>query len=129
MKITWTAKKKHSVWCPTIDCQADSIGSPNLNSHEWIKNFFTKRRQTVSIRGRVLYYINDLVEGLECPVLLFANDTKIFKEIKLPADAETLKRDVKKIEEWSNKWPLNFKEDKCATMHIHFLNLKDPEED
>ena len=115
------------------------------NILRWIKGFLTDRRQRVNIRGSFsnwlpvdsgvpqgsvlgpmlfLFYINDLVDGLECPILLFADDAKIFKEIKTPEDAETLARDMRRIQEWSEKWLLTFNEEKCATMHIGKHNQK-----
>ena len=115
------------------------------NILEWIKNFLLNRRQRVSIRGNTsswlpvdsgvpqgsvlgpilfLFYINDLVDGLECPVLLFADDAKIYKEIRSQEDIDMLTRDMLKIEEWSKKWLLTFNEDKCSTMHIGKDNQK-----
>ena len=57
-----------------------------------------------SVLGPVLFlfYINDLVDGLECPILLFA-DAKIYKELRTPDDVEALARDMKRIQEWSEK--------------------------
>ena len=115
------------------------------NILRWIKGFLTDRRQRVNIRGSYsnwlsvdsgvpqgsvlgpvlfLFYINDLVDGLECPILLFADDAKIFKEIRSPEDVAALTRDMKKIQEWSEKWLLTFNEEKCATMHIGLHNQK-----
>ena len=115
------------------------------NILRWIKGFLTDRRQRVNIRGSFsywlpvesgvpqgsvlgpvlfLFYINDLVEGLECPILLFADDAKIFKEIRTPEDAAALSRDMRRIQEWSEKWLLTFNEEKCATMHVGLHNQK-----
>ena len=115
------------------------------NVLNWIRNFLLGRRQRVSIRGSVsewlpvesgvpqgsvlgpilfLFYFNDLVDGLECPILLFADDAKIFKEIRTPEDAEALIRDMERIENWSNKWLLTFNEEKFVTMHIGRQNQK-----
>ena len=112
----------------------------------WISNFLLNRRQRVCIRGSYsewlsvdsgvpqgsvlgpilfLFYINDLVDGLECPILLFADDAKIYKEIKCQEDVEMLRRDMQKIENWSKKWLLTFNEEKCATMHIGTNNPKE----
>ena len=60
----------------------------------------------------LLFYFNDLVDGLECPILLFADDAMIYKEIRTPEDAEALKRDMERIEKWSNKWLLTFEPDR-----------------
>lgn len=110
---------------------------------EWIKAFLTGREQYVEIRGTksdklgvtsgvpqgsvlgpvlFLIYINDLVSDLECPVLLFADDAKIFKEIRSQEDIEAMQRDLKRLETWSVKWLLNFNADKCVTMHIGHRN-------
>jgi len=115
------------------------------NVLSWISSFLLNRRQRVSIRGSTsgwlpvdsgvpqgsvlgpilfLFYINDLVDGLECPILLFADDAKIFKTIKSQDDVDMLRRDMLKIERWSEKWLLTFNEEKCATMHIGKNNLK-----
>ena len=112
---------------------------------ECIKNFLADRRQRVGIRGSYsdwlpvesgvpqgsvlgpvlfLFYINDLVDGLECPILLFADDAKLYKLIKTPEDIESLVRDMNRIQEWSEKWLLLFNEEKCATMHIGSKNLQ-----
>ena len=71
-----------------------------------------------------LFYINDLVDGLECPILLFADDAKIFKELKTPEDINALDRNMERIQQWSRKWLLEFNEEKCKTMHIGSKNPK-----
>ena len=109
----------------------------------WIKAFLSGREQFVEIRGTksdklgvtsgvpqgsvlgpvlFLIYINDLVNELECPVLLFADDAKIFKEIRSQEDIEAMQRDLKRLENWSAKWLLDFNADKCVTMHIGHRN-------
>ncbi len=65
------------------------------------------------------------MEGLECPILLFADDAKIYKEIKAQDDIDMLTRDMLKIENWSKKWLLTFNEEKCATMHVGKQNQKE----
>ena len=79
-----------------------------------------------SVLGPILFlfYINDLVDGLECPILLFADDAKIFKLIRTPEDVRALQRDMLKVQEWSNKWLLVFNDEKCSTMHIEYNNQK-----
>ena len=111
----------------------------------WIRAFLTGREQYAEIRGsrssklRVmsgvlqgsvlgpvlfLVYINDLVNQLECPVLLFADDAKIYKEIISAESHQAMQRDLVKLEEWSLKWLLKFNPDKCTTMHLGHGNPK-----
>ena len=73
-----------------------------------------------SVLGPILFlfYINDLVEGLECPVLLFADDAKIYKEIRCQDDVEMLRRDMQRIENWSKKKVIN-----SSSIHILVLFL------
>ena len=44
-----------------------------------------------------LYYIDNLIDDLECPVLLFSNNAMIDKKIGSPADTEALIKDIKRI--------------------------------
>ena len=110
---------------------------------QWIRAFLSGREQFVEIRGiksdnlsvpsgvpqgpvlgpvLFLIYINDLVNKLECPVLLFADDAKFFKEIRSQDDIEAIQRDLRRLEIWSEKWLLDFNADKCVTMHIGHRN-------
>ena len=57
--------------------------------------------------------------------MLFVDDARIYKEIRNHEDVEMLRRDMQKIEIWSNKWLLTFNEEKCSTMHIGFNNPKE----
>ena len=122
----------------------------------WIKNFLSNRTQRVSIKGVLsdplpvesgvpqgsvlgpllfLIYINDLLEGIESNGKLFADDAKLFKQIKSPNDRDILQRDLLRLQQWSRKWLLEFNEDKCKIMHIslrdtnprfnYFLNEKE----
>ena len=117
-----------------------------LNAHgirngtaKWIQAFLTKRRQKVvvngsesewgevtsgipqgSILGPLLFilYINDLPEVVKSSVLLFADDTKIYRKIEDEEDHEALQEDIDQMQDWSNKWLLRFHPDKCKYMRI-----------
>ena len=105
----------------------------------WVRSFLTNRRQKVvvnghhsnwsevtsgipqgSILGPLLFilYINDLPSEITSNVMLFADDTKIFHEIKSIDDQELLQSDINNMFEWSNKWLLRFHPDKCKVMRI-----------
>ena len=47
---------------------------------------------------------------------MFADDTKIFRQIASTSDNEILQSDVKKLEDWSDTWLLRFHPDKCKVV-------------
>ena len=56
-----------------------------------------------SVLGPILFviYINDLPDKLESNCYMFADDTKIFRQIASTSDNDILQSDVKKLENWS----------------------------
>lgn len=109
----------------------------------WIRSFLADRFHQVRIRkecsgwlpvhsgvpqgsvlGPVLFlvYVNDLTDSLESTASLFADDAKIYRVLETEDDAESLQRDMKRLEEWSTKWLLTFNISKCKTMHIGHNN-------
>ena len=110
---------------------------------KWIEDFLSDRKMFVKIRnassdhmnvtsrvpqgsvlGPVLFivFINDLVNEMECPMLLFADDAKVFVKINTDEDIQALTRDMKRLEEWSQRWLLKFNAEKCVTMHLGSRN-------
>ncbi|CAL4084830.1 unnamed protein product, partial [Meganyctiphanes norvegica] len=71
-----------------------------------------------SILGPILFFINDLLEGITSSGKLFADDSKLFRHIQSSADRDILQNDLTKLQEWSQKWLLQFNETKCKVMHI-----------
>ena len=49
---------------------------------------------------------------------MFADDTKISKEISTVYSYEELQNDIDNLVEWSSKWELKFNSSKCHVMHI-----------
>ena len=105
----------------------------------WIQNFLSNRKQRVvvgkeksdwadvvsgipqgSVLGPILFviYINDLPSVISSTAKLFADDTKVYSEIKTEADRAILQSDLQALEDWSTKWQLPFNADKCKIMHI-----------
>ena len=119
---------------------------------DWVKAFLSDRKQKVVIRGTAsesfdvtsgvpqgsvlgpilfLIFINDLPLEVISPVSLFADDTKIFTRIaaemnqkKLQGEygSDVLQKDLDNIEEWANKWKMEFNVSKCKIMHLGSSN-------
>ena len=63
-------------------------------------------------------YINDLPETTRSNTFLFADDTKIFRQITNDNDHRILQEDLNALTEWSNVWQLKFHPDKCKQLTI-----------
>ena len=125
--------------------------------YEWIDEYLSGRSQVVVVNGEksneapvisgipqgtflgpllFVVYINDLLDNISSNGLMYADDTKIFREISSRADAEALQLDIQKLEEWTEKWLLRFHPDKCHvlslgkienTKHTHRYQICDQE--
>ena len=105
----------------------------------WIEAFLTGRTQYVSVRsarsseaevvsgvpqgsvlGPILFvlYINDLPDHVKCMLEMFADDTKIYGEVKGEEGIRKLQTDLDNLQLWSEEWLLRFNAGKCKTMHI-----------
>ena len=68
-----------------------------------------------------IIYINDIVEGLESEILIFADDCSLLASGTDPTEtAEQLNRDLHKISTWADKWKVLFNAGK--TKDIIFSN-------
>ena len=115
---------------------------------EWVKAFLRDRSQRVVIRGATseacsvtsgvpqgsvlgpvlfLIFINDLPLEVLSPLSLFADDSKIFTRIVTSRkktkwtgfDGQSaLQRDLTKVQEWAERWKMDFNTGKCKVMHI-----------
>ena len=116
------------------------------NILSWIKGFLQGRTQQVVVNGStsptapvlsgipqgtvlgpVLFvvYINDLLDNITSEGLMFADDTKIFRQITSREDAVELQSDLEKLEQWSEKWELKFNAGKCHVLTLgKFENIQ-----
>ena len=111
---------------------------------QWIAAFLGGRRQRVldngsksswspvksgipqgSILGPMLFvcYINDMPDVVDSPIHMFADDTKIFRQMTAQSDQVTLQKDLRQLETWTRKWQLCFNEEECKVMHLGQYNL------
>ena len=60
-----------------------------------------------TILGPILFliYINDLPDGVSSSVKLFANDTKVYRELSdAEGDASLLQSDLDLMSDWAKTW-------------------------
>ena len=95
------------------------------NVYTWIQNFLSNRKQRVSVHGSYsdwtnvlsgvpqgsvlgptlfIIYVNDLPGNILSSLGLFADDTKIYCPIFLPADIDMLQQDLNSLVEWCGTW-------------------------
>jgi hypothetical protein len=117
------------------------------NLHKWINTFVTGRRQCVQVNGAsstwinvksgvpqgsvlgpllFLLYVNDIPATLNCDVLMFADDIKIWKSIESVGDSIGLQGNLDALQDWSDIWLLPFNTSKCSTLSINSNQIRDP---
>ena len=122
----------------------DSYGIHGKLKH-WIEKYLRGRKQRValggarsawapvlsgipqgSVLGPTLFviYINDLPDVVESACKLFADDTKLYRQVRNPDDRELLQKDLESLMAWSDKWLMPFNENKCKSLHLGRANIK-----
>ena len=73
-----------------------------------------------SVRGPSLFLfnINEMPDGIQSTVRLFADDTIAYVTISSDADAANLQQDLDKLAEWESKWLMKFHPEKCNVLTI-----------
>ena len=110
----------------------------------WVEDYLQNRSQFVEINGKksqwlpvtsgipqgsvlgpllFLIYINDLPENVNSTVYMYADDTKIYREIQSDDDYEVLQRDLETLKTWSDRWLLKFHPSKCYCINIGKKNV------
>ena len=105
----------------------------------WFRNFLTNRRQRVQIRGSYsewspvisgvpqgsilgpimfLIYVNDIPNIITSTAKLFADDTKIYRQINKVEDSIALQSDLTALDLWADRWQVKFNPSKCEVMRI-----------
>ena len=73
-----------------------------------------------SVLGPLLFniYVNNIPDVVSSPILLFADDVKVFRCIKTHHDYIQLQSDLNCLSEWSLTWKLKFNISKCNVLHL-----------
>jgi len=73
-----------------------------------------------SVLGPILFliYINDIVDNLNCPAYLFADDMKIFSGASSRMDSVRLQADLDTVVTWTKKWLLKLNAGKCKVLTL-----------
>jgi len=79
-----------------------------------------------SVLGPLLFihFINDIPEVVHPSIQMFADDTKIFRTMNNPEQAQLLQDDLDAPEEGSNLWHLRFNAEKFKVMHLGSRNKR-----
>ena len=110
---------------------------------QWVEEWLRNRKQRVVVRGQsstwvevtsgvpqgsvlgpilFLIYVNDLQDDLSSYMLKFADDTKLFRDVKTLEGREALQQDLDHISQWSKSWQMSFNVKKCSVMHFGAKN-------
>nr|VZI07976.1 unnamed protein product [Spirometra erinaceieuropaei] len=73
-----------------------------------------------SVLGPILFliYVDDAARALDCERAMFADDMKIRSVIRGPADEDRLQMNLRRLEEWSNRWLLRINVAKCSILRL-----------
>ena len=103
-----------------------------------IEEFLSNRRQRVVINGTksewsnvtsgvpqgsvlgpilFLVFVADITEVVESDMILFADDTKLYRKIESEEDSRILQRDIDNLYLWSKDYLMEFDKDKCKNIH------------
>ena len=109
------------------------------NALNWIRSFLANRRQRVVLRNGVsgwqsvksgvpqgsilgpllfLIYVNDMPNCVFSTAKMFADDTKLYHQIRIHEDCSILQDDLNSLAAWTDKWLLRFNATKCVVIKI-----------
>ena len=123
----------------------ENIGGVKGKLLKWMEDFLKDREMRTVIKGQkstwkkvlsgvpqgsvlapIMFaiYINDLPQGVNSYMSLFADDAKIQRKVEKKEDCEALKQDLNKIYAWCDKWQMEFNTKKCSVMHFGKSKIK-----
>ena len=67
--------------------------------------------------NKQVYYINNLPNVVDCDIKMFA-DTKAYSVVENPEMRDNLQSCIDDLTDWTDKWLLQFNNDKCKVLHV-----------
>ncbi len=61
-------------------------------------------------------YVNDMMEGVDSYMSLFADDAKLMSRVRNDKDCYLLQKSLDTVWKWSRKWEMEFNIGKCIVM-------------
>ena len=79
-----------------------------------------------SVLGPLLFiiYVNHMDNDISSNISKFADDTKIYRDIKSDSDSSLLQNDLGKLVLWASEWQMIFNAKKCKVLHFGKNNKK-----
>ena len=106
---------------------------------QWLNSYLGRRKQRVVLNGKVsewvpvvsgapegghispllfCLYVNDLPTVISTNCLLFADDLKVFREVRCNEDVLALQRGLNAVAHWATDWKLKLYASKCKSFKI-----------
>ena len=67
-------------------------------------------------------YINDIADGVQSQLCLFADDCIIYRTINSPEDHEIMQQDLNQLSMWVKTWQIEFNVSKCNILRVSNLH-------
>ena len=109
------------------------------DTHRWIEHWLTGRSQKVVVEGEAsddvpvlsgvpqgtvlgplmfIMYINDISDGTDSTVRLFADDALLYRVVNGTRDCSKLQWDLNQMCRWAKDWQMDFNPKKCYLLSI-----------
>jgi len=112
----------------------------------WVNSFVSGRKQRVTVAGAesewhdvtsgipqgsvlgptlFIMYNNDVPDVVSSILKVFADDTKLYRQITTATDRDILQDDTKCMDEWTDIWLMRFNPPKCKAMSVGTTAVND----